>query len=115
MSLRNKIAALAVTLPALLAQAPALAGDGGAVFQRYCATCHGVKADGAGAAAKLFRPPPADLTRSKRTDEYMETIIRSGGKALGRSPGMPPWGQELNDTQIHDVVEYLRTVKAVQP
>ena len=108
--------AMAVSIPAALAQnSPASASNGATVFQRYCVTCHGEKADGTGAAARLFKPPPADLTRSTRPDSYKESIIRVGGGAMGRSPGMPPWGQELTEEQIHDVVEYLRSVKVARP
>jgi mono/diheme cytochrome c family protein len=108
------LAAAAVVLPAALAQnRPASASSGAAVYQRYCVTCHGIQADGSGAAAKLFTPPPADLTRSTKSDEYKALIIRMGGQPMGRSPGMPPWGQELSSTQIDDVVLYLRTVAKV--
>ena len=111
------LAALAVALPAALAQnvpvsVSASAGDGATVYQRYCVTCHGINGDGAGAAARLFKPPPADLTRSTKTDDYKALIIRIGGEPVGRSPGMPPWGQELSDAQIRDVVAYLRKVRA---
>jgi cytochrome c oxidase cbb3-type subunit 3 len=106
------LAAIAVALPAALAQnMPVSASNGAAVYQRYCVTCHGVKGDGSGAAAKLFRPPPADLTRSSKSDEYKALIIRLGGSPMGRSSGMPPWGQELSESQIHDIVAYLRTVQ----
>jgi mono/diheme cytochrome c family protein len=33
---------------------------------------------------------------------------------MGRSPGMPPWGQELSEQQIADVVQYLRTVSSIR-
>lgn len=103
---------IALLLPGALAQnSPASASSGAAVFQRYCVTCHGARADGTGAAAKLFDPRPADLTRSMRSDAYKESIIRGGGGSMGRSTGMPPWGQELSEEQIHQVVLYLRTVK----
>lgn len=93
--------------------APVLAqGDGERIYQRYCVTCHGEKADGKGPAARLFKPPPADLTASTRSDQYKAQIIRSGGGALGRSASMPPWGQELDEKQIGAVVDYLRGVKA---
>ena len=108
------LAALVVALPAALAQnvpVSASAGNGATVYQRYCVTCHGINGDGAGAAARLFKPPPADLTRSTKTDDYKMLIIRIGGEPMGRSPGMPPWGQELSDSQIRDVVAYLRRVK----
>jgi mono/diheme cytochrome c family protein len=107
------LAAIAVALPTALAQnIPVSVSNGAAVYERYCVICHGVRGDGNGEAAKLFQPPPADLTRSTKSDEYKALIIRLGGGPIGRSPGMPPWGQELSESQIHDVVAYLRKVKA---
>jgi len=83
---------------------------GEAVFKANCALCHGVRGDGTGRAAKLFNPPPADLTRSDKTDEYKEQIIRRGSESLQRSSGMPPWGERLSNREISDVVRYLRTI-----
>jgi cytochrome c oxidase cbb3-type subunit 3 len=37
-------------------------------------------------------------------------MIRRGGGAMGRSAYMPPWGEELSDEQITDVVAYLRSI-----
>jgi mono/diheme cytochrome c family protein len=84
---------------------------GSVVFQKYCVLCHGDKADGNGAAAHLHNPRPANLTISPYSDAYKEVIIRNGGKALGRSAGMPPWGKELSDVEIESVVGYLHTLK----
>jgi mono/diheme cytochrome c family protein len=80
------------------------------VFQNYCALCHGVNADGRGRAARIYTPRPANLRESMKPDAYKELIVRKGGKALGRSPFMPPWNEELTDEQINDVVRYLRTI-----
>lgn len=85
---------------------------GGIVYHHYCELCHGLKADGAGRAAKLYNPKPANLVTTDKNDQYKELIIRQGGKALARSEFMPPWGNELTDEQISDVIAYLRTVKA---
>jgi cytochrome c oxidase cbb3-type subunit 3 len=89
-------------------------GSGERVYQRYCVTCHGEKADGKGPAAALYQPRPADLTASTRSDLYKELIIRNGGGAVGRSVSMPAWGNELDEKQIHDLVEYLRSVKVAE-
>ncbi len=37
-------------------------------------------------------------------------IVRKGGKEMGRSEFMPPWGEELTDEQISDVVHYIDTL-----
>lgn len=83
---------------------------GEAVFKANCILCHGVNADGKGRASKLFNPPPADLTRSNKNDDYKKMIVRFGGAAMGRSEAMPVWGGQLSDQEIDDVVDYLRTV-----
>lgn len=83
---------------------------GEAVFLANCILCHGVNADGKGRASKLFSPPPADLTRSDKNDDYKKMIIRFGGGAMGRSEAMPIWGGQLSDQEIDDVVDYLNQV-----
>lgn len=88
---------------------------GSIVFNNYCILCHGVKADGKGRAAKLYDPKPANLVMSDKNDDYKELIIRRGGAALARSQFMPPWGEELTDEQISDLVAYLRSIQAKKP
>ncbi len=83
---------------------------GSIVYKTYCILCHGVKADGSGRAAGNYNPRPANLTISAATDSYKEAIIRKGGAAMGRSEFMPPWGLELSDEQIKDVVFYLGVI-----
>ena len=83
---------------------------GSLVFFNYCVTCHGPNADGNGRAARLYDPRPANLRASDKNAEYMRLIVRRGGKALARSEYMPPWGEELTDEQIVDVVSYLQSI-----
>ena len=83
---------------------------GSLVFFNYCVTCHGPNADGQGRAAKLYDPRPANLRASDKNDAYIKLIVARGGEALGRSPGMPPWGEELTDEQINDVAAFVRSV-----
>lgn len=85
---------------------------GSIVFHHYCELCHGINADGNGRAARLYNPRPANLVMSDKNDQYKELIIRRGGKALARSEFMPPWGDELTDEQISDVVAFLRSIRA---
>lgn len=102
---------LAVSGAASAHDARANAARGSVVFHTYCALCHGDKADGHGRAASIHAPPPANLTVSTATDTYKEMIIRRGGAAVGRSPYMPPWGQELDDRQIRDLLAYLSVIR----
>lgn len=83
---------------------------GGLVYANYCVTCHGMNADGNGRAARLYTPRPANLRLTDKNDQYLGLIVRRGGEALARSPKMPPWGEELTDEQIRDVVTYVRSI-----
>ena len=80
------------------------------VFKTNCILCHGLKGDGNGRAAKLYDPPPANLTRSDKNDDYKRMIITLGGAAMGRSQAMPVWGEQLSTQEINDVVNYLKTI-----
>ena len=114
-------AALLLSLGALAQQAPqgpllpkdsadAAIFRGGLVYANYCVTCHGINADGNGRAARLYAPRPANLRTSDKNNDYLALIVRRGGEPLGRSPKMPPWGEELTDEQITDVVAFVRSV-----
>jgi len=83
---------------------------GEVIYKTNCVQCQGVNGDGRGRAAKLYDPPPADLTISDRTDQYKEKIIRLGGERLRRSSVMPPWEERLSDSEITDLIAYLRTI-----
>ena len=86
---------------------------GEVVFKTNCVLCHGVKGDGKGRAAVLFDPPPADLTRSDKNEDYKRMIVTLGGAALGRSSMMPQWGLELDEKEIDDVVNYLGSILVI--
>ena len=83
---------------------------GEAVFKANCLLCHGIKGDGKGRASVLFDPPPANLTRSDKNDDYKRMIITYGGAAMGRSEVMPVWGEQLSQQEIEDVIKYINTL-----
>lgn len=91
--------------------ADASAVRGSIVFRTYCVLCHGADGRGDGRAAKLYTPRPANLTVSPFGDAYKEMIIRGGGASVGRSSFMPPWGAELSEEQIQDLVIFLRELR----
>ena len=99
-----------------LAPLPRDTGDASAIrgsiaFRTYCVLCHGTAGKGDGRAAKMYTPRPANLTISPFNDKYKEMIIRGGGASVGRSQFMPPWGDELTEEQIHDLVAFLRELR----
>jgi mono/diheme cytochrome c family protein len=112
---------LAIAIPALAAEEtlqplPRDTGEaavirGSIAFRTYCVLCHGTGGKGDGRAAKMYMPRPADLTVSPFNDQYKEMIIKGGGAAVGRSPFMPPWGDELTDEQLRDVLAFLRELR----
>jgi len=84
---------------------------GEVVYKTNCILCHGINADGKGRAASLFKPAPADLVHTTRDDDYKLEIIRRGSKAMSRSSAMPPWEGRLTKVELHDLIEYLRTIQ----
>jgi mono/diheme cytochrome c family protein len=86
--------------------------NGEKIYQWYCAPCHGIKGDGKGFNAKNLDPRPANHTdpalMTKRTDNDLFEAISGGGKRVGKSTLMPPWGNTFSKTQITSLVMYLR-------
>lgn len=84
------------------------------VFQNYCVLCHGAEGKGDGRAAKLHNPRPFNLTMSVAPRDYIVQVVRKGGEAMNRGKGMPPWGDQLTDEQINDVLNFLTSIRIYQ-
>lgn len=84
--------------------------QGGTIYARECAACHGPKGMGDGDAGKGLSPSPALLARLIRmpatVDEYLLWTIVEGGTALGTD--MPAFKHGLEEKQIWQVITYLR-------
>jgi mono/diheme cytochrome c family protein len=119
---RATLIALAVVLAGAVAgwvgaaqQAPpAPAPPGKAVYDAYCAACHGAEGRGDGQSAANLPIKPWDLTDGRLMnplpDEFISLTIEKGGPAVGLSPLMPAWSQNLSREQIADVVAYVRSL-----
>lgn len=81
---------------------------GGIAFRAYCSTCHGETADGSGRAAPIYKGLRTRITT--QSEKYYRTVILGGGLAGGMSEYMPPFGQELSDEQVNDILAYLEIV-----
>jgi len=90
------------------------AAKGKVKYQEVCAACHGATGKGDGPAAAGLPVKPRDHTDAaymgKLKDQQIFDTIKKGGQAMGKSPLMPPWGGQLSDAQIWDLVAYVRTL-----
>jgi len=85
--------------------------DGRKLYLARCQRCHGRTGQGDGPLNALLGDAPAtNLTASVLSAEARMAIIRRGGAALGRSPQMPPWDQELTGSELKSLVGYLGTL-----
>lgn len=82
---------------------------GAIVYKAYCVVCHGEMGDGLARATKLYSANQLRIKNDLSVDE-LQKIIRLGGAAVGRSPYMPPWQDELSEEQTSDIVAYLAVV-----
>ena len=73
-----------------------------------CASCHGAKGKGDGAAAVALNPKPADWTSARVQDESDGEIFWK--ITTGRGP-MPSW-RHLPESDRWAIVRYIRTLAA---
>lgn len=102
--------------------------QGPALYQAYCASCHGKDAKGGGLMAKSLKVPPADLTRISARNAGKFPLMRieriiSGEEQTGAGHGtreMPVWGsvfsqvardQDLGRVRIDNLARYLRDIQ----
>src|SRR5690606_27307227 len=79
---------------------------GRALYQAYCATCHGEGGRGDGAQAASLPYPPFDLVQHVplHPDAEVFRMITDGRP----DRGMPPWGCALDDEEVWHLVNFLR-------
>ena len=102
--------------------------SGPALFQAYCASCHGKDAKGTGPAAPALKAKPADLTQigknngGKFPSERIQKII-SGEEQVKIAHGsreMPIWGpifsqiawdQDLGRVRVFNLAKYIESLQ----
>ena len=79
------------------------------VYTRYCAVCHGISGEG-GSGSDISAPAP-DLTDKEwkhgSTDGEVFYVIKNG---VPPDLNMEPWGDRIEDADIWNVVNYVRTL-----
>ena len=80
--------------------APAAAQDAAATYKSKCAMCHGPQGKGGKMGTRDF----ASAEVKAQSDAQLAEIITKGkGK-------MPPYGGKLKDTEVKDLVAYIRSL-----
>jgi mono/diheme cytochrome c family protein len=96
-------AVLALVLPLLACDSVAPPPSGAALYQRYCASCHGANGLGDGPAAGAMAPPPSNLAAGRRSVPDLMQVIdgRRSVRAHGTS-AMPVWGEVFEQMHLDD-------------
>jgi mono/diheme cytochrome c family protein len=110
------LGAAALTAIVAAPAATASAADLAAAKQNYdtfCVKCHGTNGKGDGPAAATLKTKPRDFTDCTRmktlSDDTLFKVIKNGGGANGLSPDMQAWSTGFEDSEIKDLVAYVRT------
>jgi len=82
--------------------------NGAELYQATCARCHGVDGKGGGVDAGTTPVTPPSLVdhAAAHPDGDLFYWIQNGLPG-----GMPAWGSQLTDSQIWDIVNYLRSIE----
>ncbi|MGH2404761.1 MAG: c-type cytochrome [bacterium] len=99
---------------------PAEVTEGRAVYVKYCASCHGPRAEGARNWTEPdvrgnLPPPPHDDTGHtwRHGDKELSQIILEGWRdPFNKTPEltMPPFKDRLSDEQIRAVITYFKSL-----
>lgn len=88
--------------------------EGKKLYLMYCSGCHGESGKGDGPAAKALPARPANHTNgavmNQLSDKQLFDVISKGGAAVKLSPVMPAWGNNFKETQIREIISYIRTL-----
>src|SRR5688572_4992207 len=86
--------------------------EGRQLYERNCATCHGMAGQGDGPAARGLNPrPPAVGDAAAMHDVSPATMYRITSVGIGGTP-MPSYGATLTPDQRWNVVSYLIALRA---
>ncbi|MCS5600219.1 MAG: cytochrome c, partial [Rhodospirillales bacterium] len=85
------------------------------IYTEQCVLCHGPAGEGWDWKKKAAKPPvpvPNLLeVLPERSDEYLATVIKFGGRAVGLTDFMPALGFNLTDRELRNLIIYLRELK----
>jgi cytochrome c6 len=104
LSFRTALVALLTCGLIAACASPAFADDAAATYKTKCATCHGPDGKGTAVGTKMGAHDFSSPEVKAESDAQLTEIITKG-KAK-----MPPYGGKLKDTEIKDLVTYVRSL-----
>ncbi len=94
---------------------PASAAELEAAREQYselCARCHGLQGRGDGSDGATLSTKPRNFRdcalMAKDADDLVFREIKHGSASIGRSNDMPSWGAALDDSEIRNLLGYVR-------
>jgi cytochrome c oxidase cbb3-type subunit III len=108
------VACLFIGSVAFTAQTKGNSKRGEDLYLEKCVLCHGAQGEGWDWSKRVEKPPIPipDLAKvvPQRSDQYLFDIINGGGEAVGKTRLMPPFGFQLSNDDVWDIVAYMRTL-----
>lgn len=92
--------------------------QGKRIFYQQCVWCHADATPSGPSNRSNVTPAPPLMNDgailNSKSDVSLQEIIAQGGKAVGKSAMMPPYGKSLTQDEIRALIDYARAI-AVPP
>jgi mono/diheme cytochrome c family protein len=116
------LAIIVLTAPGVRAAGTADIRRGRSLYLEYCASCHGVNADGRGPLRHSLTTPPTNLRHLSQLygnplpEEEIARFIDGRADVAAHGPrDMPVWGRIWHGRQdreaLHQLIEYLQSIQ----
>jgi len=100
--------------PAAASEPSGNAQNGRALYEEKCVLCHGQRGHGWDWSQKVEKPPvpvpDLAVVAGERSNQFLFDVISGGGEKVGRTRFMPPFGFQLQEQEIWDLVIYIRSL-----
>ena len=85
--------------------------QGSFLFNKYCAVCHGETGKGNGFNSYNLNPRPRNFSDSvfaaSMNLDHLQLVISQGGKSVGKTALMHPYGNTLKSNEIEYLAQYI--------
>jgi mono/diheme cytochrome c family protein len=90
--------------------------QGKRLFYQYCVWCHADSTPAGPSNRSNVTPEPPLLNDPAlfkgKSDASLEQVIALGGRAVGKSAMMPPYGSTLSKKDIRNLIQYIRKIES---